>query len=203
MGIGSRFRVFCPSRRFVVRAGLATVAIFAAGAWTYAVVAGSVTAGSGVDQAALAQCMSQQKGNCEAQVTGLAECMSQEQVCNRAAQDNRITGYGPLQSPSSTRMTQDDATSRALLLSADASKVTLVLASEMPLSSYVALSGLDQAEFGTVSPARLVWAVTVHAPIWTDAAPFHPPYLKQAYTVVFDAATYTGMEVCIGCATLG
>ena len=145
--------------------------------------------------------MSQSKANCESQVPGLAECMSQRLVCNQAAEAARKAPYGPLSTPSGQPMTQSEATSRALMLS-DLSKVTAIFVHEMSLNSFVTQFGRQPAEFGAVNLDRMVWIVTVHAPIYTDAAPFHPAYLKDVYTVIFDAGSKTGIEVCIGCATL-
>jgi hypothetical protein len=198
----TRPRPFSVRPRLTILLAVATACATAGVVWAFAASAASAPPSPNVDQAALAKCMSQSKANCESQVPGLAECMSQQLVCNQAAEVDRKAHYGPLNTPSGLAMTQTEATSRALMLSSDSSKATAIFVHEMSLNSFVTEFGRQPAEFGTVSMDRMVWVVTVHAPIYTDAAPFHPPYLKDAYTVIFDAASRTGIEVCIGCATL-
>jgi hypothetical protein len=73
----------------------------------------------------------------------------------------------------------------------------------MTLSQFEQRTHRNPAEFGGISSDRLIWVVTVHASMWTDGSPSTSPLLKQAYTILFDAASHTGFETCIGCATLG
>jgi hypothetical protein len=96
-------------------------------------------------------------------------------------------------------MTQAQAIAAALAEANAPSSAPLVV-SEMTLRAYEKLTS-EQPD-PAISPNRLVWVVTVHAPMWTDGAPLHPPYLKQNYTVVIDATSKQGIEICIGCATL-
>jgi hypothetical protein len=187
-------------KRATMRVAVSTIVISASAAWAFAIVTGSAApATSSVDQVALAQCMSQQKGNCEAQVPGLAECMADQRLdCNQSANAQRQANFGPAQ-PGTPSMTQAQAIAAALAL-AKASSSVPVVAREMTISTYEQMAG-EQAN-PAINPDRLVWVVTVHVPIWTPGTPQRPGQLKQAYTVVFDATSSQGIEMCIGCDAL-
>jgi hypothetical protein len=180
---------------------LVAVALCVGLAGVFAIGSGfaSGTPPSNVDQAALANCISQQKGNCESVVPGLAQCMAEQRIdCNQAAYNERKANFGPLQ-PGVPTMTQADAISAALTLGT-APTTSPVVAREMTLKEYATLANVlpDPA----ISPSQLVWVVTVHAPMWTYGFPGRPGQLKQVYTVVIDATSKQGIELCIGCATL-
>jgi len=62
-------------------------------------------------------------------------------------------------------------------------------------------------EFGinrnaTTNETRLVWIVTVYAPVSTDGGPGAAPQLKQSYSAVVDAGSGQITDDCIGCAWL-
>ncbi len=188
------------SKATSTRLSISAMAIVAIGAWAFAIITGSAApASSSVDQAALAQCMSQQKGNCEAQVPGLAECMAEQRLdCNESAYAQRQASFGPAQAGAAT-MTEAQAVAAVLALGRAPANAPVV-AREMTLSAYQQMTG-EQAN-PAISPDRLVWVVTVHAPMLTPGTPQHSGQLKQVYTVVFDAISSQGIEMCIGCEAL-
>jgi hypothetical protein len=168
-----------------------------------------VTAPSGVDQTLLHECEAARQ-NCLKTVPGLAACVAAKRVCDerayrlflaaraKAAQAARSTsGIAATGS-----MSESEALTRALTVSPDATAASPSVAKEMTLSEYNAMSGDPLSEPGESSDSTEVWVVTVRAPMYTDGAPGNPPLLKQSYTVVFDATTGSGLETCIGCATL-
>jgi hypothetical protein len=219
-----------------------TLAAGAGAAWTYAATARSVPAihrtvavspspniVNGVDQAALAKCISQRPPvNCESVVPGLAACMAEELVCNQSANETKPT------TDSGTPMTRAEAISAAVpfwmkdpgqlclgdgwkgltdtngdAFAGEADCVSsvangggphYVAAVQMQYGAYLAL--VAELPDPNISLARIVWVVTVEAPIWTDGSPMSRPRLLHAYTVVYDAALKHGIEMCIGCATL-
>jgi hypothetical protein len=168
---------------------------------TLAVVSGSAsgTPPGAVDQTALANCISQHKGNCESVVPGLAQCMAEQRVdCNVAAYNERKANFGPLQ-PGTPTMTQSEAISAAQKMGG-APSTAPVAARQMTLSEYATLA--NELPDPAIAPSRLVWVVTVHVPMWIRPLPGRPGTLKQVYTIVFDATSKQGIEMCIGCATI-
>jgi hypothetical protein len=59
-----------------------------------------------------------------------------------------------------------------------------------------------QAPNVAINKPRMVWVVTVHAPMATDGSPARPAEIKSVYSVAFDAATGQWTDMCIGCAWL-
>jgi hypothetical protein len=53
-----------------------------------------------------------------------------------------------------------------------------------------------------VNHERMLWVVTVHAPMATDGSPGMMPQVKSVYSVAYDAATGQWTDMCIGCAWL-
>jgi len=158
-----------------------------------------------VDQQALHTCSAQARGNCEQVVPGLAQCMATHAVRNQAALADRQQNFGPLWPTTSAteRMLEAEAIARALEVSPNATPQSPVIARSMTLAAFAQLSHGSVLEFGNVDLGRIVWVVTVHAALWTDGSPFASPRRMSAYTIVFDAASWTGILTCIGCATLG
>jgi hypothetical protein len=228
--------------RLIPLVALLTVAVGAGAAWTYEAASRSVhvtqstlpvgpgpNIANGVDQAALAKCISQSPPvNCETVVPGLAECMAQELVCNQAAdvQSKSTTDFGTPMTraeaisaagPFSTAHLDEwckgdgwkvlaDTNGSAFKNQADCISSVInsgrhyVVARQMQYREYLAL--VDELPSPFISLARIVWVVTVHSPVWTDGSPMSRPRLKQAYTVVYAAASRQVIEMCIGCATL-
>lgn len=55
---------------------------------------------------------------------------------------------------------------------------------------------------GPRNPSRMMWVVTVQAPVLTDGSPSTPPELKKSYSAVLDAETGFLVSDCVGCAWL-
>jgi hypothetical protein len=185
---------------FVAWAGLANVALALS-------LSGpsSASASSTVDQAALQACIAQRTVNCEQTVPGLSRCMAQRAICNEAAYAELRAQSGPLQ-PIRTGtdfMTREEAVQRSLLVSPAATASSPVFAESMTLGEVAKRMHLDPAEFGPIDLNRMMWLVTVHAPVMTMGSPRRPPSLVAAFTVVYDAASHIGILTCYGCATLG
>lgn len=190
-------------KRAVIRVALGTVAVCVSAVLAFAIVSGSAAPASpgGVDQVALAKCMAQRPPiNCEAVVPGLAACMAQQRPdCNQAAWNERRMNYGPLQ-PGTATMTRAEAIATALAY-AKAPSSTPLVAREMTLGEYKKLAG--EAPDPAISPSRLVWVVSVHAPIMPlFGMPGSQPHMMQGYTAVIDATSKQAIETCFGCETL-
>lgn len=165
------------------------------------VAASASSSGANVNQVALQACRATHV-NCEAQVSGLTECMRSHATCNQTGDDYRrpfSTRTDGTQGP----MTRDEAVSRALALSPQATSQSPVVAKEMSLQQFASLTHQRLASFGGLGPGTAVWVVTVRAPVETDAKAGQTPSQKSAYTVVFDVNTHAGIVTCLGCSTLG
>lgn len=165
----------------------------------------SASASATVDQAALQACIAQRTVNCEQTVPGLAQCMAQRAICNEAAYAEQRAQFGPLQPirPGTGLMTREEAVNRSLLVSPAATASSPVFAEFMTLGDVAKRMNLNPAEFGPIDLNRMMWLVTVDAPVMTMGSPHRQASLVPAYTVVYDAASHTGILTCYGCATLG
>lgn len=188
--------------RWLAVTGISIILLAIAATVTYAAASTSTM----VDQSALRSCLAASRANCESAVPGLSRCMESHSVCNEDAQRERVQNFTPLQPPSTSStsaMTMEEAIARAKLYSPEASASSPTIAKETTLRGLAQMRGTSGSEFGGVNLDRKVWVVTVHAPLATDGRPGHPPVVKVAYTVVFDEGSRAGLELCIGCATLG
>jgi hypothetical protein len=141
-------------------------------------------------------------------VPGLAACVAAMKVCDVQAYQALLNSRAETSREASKAaggrpMSRSEAIARALTADPNANVSSPVIAKEMSLNGYNRMSGETLSEPGIASAGVEVWAVTVHAPMLTDGAPFSPAVLEHSYTIVFDAATRSGLEICIGCATLG
>ena len=180
----------------MVGAAVSSLAVLVVGGVLATGAAPSSNVFNGVDQVALQQCMAQRPPtNCEAVVPGLAQCMQQGLACNQTADSDRKATFGPAMPATDfgTPMTQEQAITAALGPNPPSSPTA---ARSMTYGAFLTLAG-EQPD-PDISLDRLVWVVTVHAPIRTPGTPQHPDQMKQVYTVVLDAASRQVIEVIAG-----
>ena len=190
----------------MVRAALAILAVGlgAAALWISSgtVAAPSSTVFHGVDQIALQKCIARRPSmNCEAVVPGLAQCMQKQLPCNQAADAQRKATFGPARPATDfgAPMTQAEAAAAAI-----GSRLSTTPPSAREMSYGAFLAWVGQQPDPDISLGRLVWVVTVHAPIMGMGFPgppqaaSHPRDVYDVYTVVIDAASRQQIELIYG-----
>ena len=125
--------------------------------------------------------------------------------CNQAAAQQQILPQlgSSHTAAASPVMGRDEAVSRALKFSPQATSQSPTLTKYMTLGEYVALDPNETLAFPGLALTRMVWVVTVHATIYNDPPYGQPLQAKSSYTIVFDAVSHQGLVDCTGCATLG
>jgi len=129
------------------------------------------------------------------------------QMCNPEAESTRLAASLPAQPPSAnpsylSRQTIEAVAKRAAHtpLTPAAPITAVVYSALMPRPAYEALA--HETHNAAVNAQRMVWVVTVHAPMATDGSPSRPPEIKHVYSVAYDAETGHWTDACIGCAWL-
>jgi hypothetical protein len=160
---------------------------------------------NGVDQTLLQECIADgSPGACPDKVPGLRECMAQGLICNAAAGKELETA--PLAAVP-TGKTLSEAAAIAIARRIAQTPLTPEAPDSVPAyAKLVTYRDVLDATNGSASAvtdtSRLVWVVTVVAPIATDGSPARAAEVKSAYTAVLDAETGKAIDICIGCNTL-
>ncbi len=137
----------------------------------------------------------------------LQACQAAHRICDPEAEATRIAASPPAQPPSARpvyliREVIEDVARRAAhtALTSEAPLTAAVYSALMTRPAFEALT--HEGHNAAVNPNRMVWLVTVHAPMATDGGRSRPPQVFPVYSVVYDAETGHWTDVCIGCAWL-
>lgn len=138
---------------------------------------------------------------------GIQQCQLAQGICNQTAENGRRARNPEAKLPSSSPTYISRATAE------EAARIGALtpLTPAAPPNAVVFSQLVSRADFETITgvshnPAvystRMVWLVTVHAPMATDGSPSRTPEIKPVYSVAFDAETGQWTDACIGCGWL-
>jgi hypothetical protein len=151
---------------------------------------------NGVSQSALQACIAAGEGNCEASVPGLQACMAAQQQCNRDAAQGLAAARAKDADTAAGPLSQAEVESMALALSTDPSNASVESAVNETYAQLMAGGQGDIAPYE--ASTAMLWVVNVHGPMLTDGSPSSPPRQVDEYGAVYDQATHSPLETCIG-----